>query len=711
MRLPRGGCCGWVGVMQILLPALASLLAVSTMNAQLLSPDPAPRPERKPKDVSVHGDLRMDDFFWLREKTNPKVLAHLKAENAYLEKVLGPGKELRETLYSEMVNRMKEDDVSAPVSLHGWLWYHRTEKGKQHPILCRKAEREGAAEEVVLDVNALADGKEYTLLADYQISARGGRLLYTVDWTGYREYEPYVLELGTKQVIPHQIGKVASITWAGDEDTLYFTTENEAKRADQFWRYRLSTGQRELLYEEKDELFDLAASRSADHQFVFCHSGSKTTSEVRMVPAGDPLGKLAVLVPRRAEIEAHADHREGRFYLVTNREAQNFRILSAADATPDQWTEVLPHDAAVKVEGMVMFRDFMAVLEREGGLPQLRLFDFETGKGQRLTMPEAAYEVTAEDNLDYAAGAFRFRYESMVTPPSVRAVEGRTGKVTVLKNKEVPGYDPAKYRTERLEATASDGTKIPLSVVSRVDLDRGQPQPLHLYAYGSYGISESASFSAARVSLLDRGVVCATAHVRGGGELGEAWREAGKMARKMTTFTDFVSCAAYFMHEKRTSPSQLVISGGSAGGMLVGAVLNLRPDMFQAAILDVPFVDVLNTMLDETLPLTTSEYVEWGNPNVKEEYGWMRAYSPYDNLKPAAYPHVLLNVGLNDSQVPYWEGAKYAARLRDLRTNAKVTLLHCEMGAGHGGASGRYDALKETARDQAFLLMALGLGK
>ncbi len=695
--------------MKLPLLVLAGMLAAAPMNAQFAAGPDAPRPDKKPKDVSVHGDVRVDEYFWLREKENPAVLAHLKAENTHTEAVLGPAQGLREKLYQEMTGRMKEDDSSAPVPLLGWLWYERMEQGKQHPILCRRKDGPGAEEQVVIDVNRLAKGKEYTLLEDYQVSASGVRLVYLMDWTGYREYEPFVLDLATMQRVPQKIGKVSSLTWAADDDTVYFTTENEAKRSDKFWRYHLASGKRELLYEEKDDIFDVAASRSADHRFVFCSSGSKTTSEVRAVAAADPSGKPAVLLPRVTDHEYHAEHRNGRFYLVTNKDAKNFRVVSAPVDRPAEWTEVLPHQPAVKVEGVAMFHDFMAVMERERGLPQIRLYDFATGAARRIILPEATYEVMDDDNPDFTAAEFRFRYESMVTPPSVRVVQGQTGAVRVLKNKEVPGYDPARYRTERVEATAGDGTKIPVSLVYRADLDRARPQPLHLTGYGSYGISESASFSSSRVSLLDRGVIFATAHIRGGGEMGEEWREAGRMQHKMTTFTDFVCCAEFFCQAGWTTPAQLVISGGSAGGMLVGAVLNLRPDLCQAAILDVPFVDVLNTMLDETLPLTTSEYVEWGNPTVKQEYAWMRAYSPYDNLKAAAYPHVLVNVGLNDSQVPYWEGAKYAARLRDLRTGQRVTLLHCDMGAGHGGVSGRYDSLKETARDMAFELSALGL--
>jgi oligopeptidase B len=686
---------------------ILTLLAVPA-SAEFAAHD-APQTAKKPKDVTVHGDPRTDDYFWLREKENPAVIEHLRAENLHTEAVLAPAVELRKRLYSEIVGRMKETDSSAPAAYRGWLWYERMEKGKQHPFFCRRKDEPGAAEQVVLDVNKLAEGKDYTAVEHYQVSASGARLLYSVDWTGYREYEVTVLDLATLKPLPHSPGKVSGITWAGDDDTLYFTTENEAKRSDKAWRFHLSSGKRELMFEEKDELFDLGVYASADDRFVFISSRSKKTAEVRAVPAGQPDAAATLLLPRVTDIDYSAEHRDGRIYFVTNKDAKNFRMVSAPVAQPAEWTEVIPHNPAVKLDTVQMFAGFMALLEREGGLPQVRLYDFATGKSRRLEMPEAAYEVTADTNMDYRAPEFRFAYESMLTPPSVRAVNGLTGEVRTLKNKEVPGYDPAKYKTLRVMAPAADGVRIPLSIVHRTGLDRTKPQPLHLYGYGSYGISEIASFSSATVSLLDRGMIHVTAHIRGGGEMGEEWRDAGRMERKMTTFTDFVSCAEFLVREKWTTPQQLAISGGSAGGMLVGAVLNLRPDLFQAAILDVPFVDVLNTMLDDTLPLTTSEYVEWGNPNLKEQYAWMRAYSPYDNLRAAAYPHVLVNCGLNDSQVPYWEGAKYAAKLRAVRTDKNVTLLHCDLSSGHGGASGRYDSIKEVARNYAFLLNALGL--
>lgn len=694
-------------MMKFLLPLFAALILPA--RAEFATDRPPPKTEQKPKDVTVHGDKRIDEYFWLREKDNPKVLEHLRAENLYTEAVLAPAVKLRGQLYNEMVGRLKETDRSAPAAYKGWLWYERVEKGKQHPIFCRSKEEPGAQERIVLDVNKIAEGREYTEVEQYQVNTSGARLLYTVDWTGYRQYEVFIVDLETMKTIPQKVGKVAGVTWAGDDDTLYFTTENEAKRSDKAWRYHLSSGAREMLYEEKDELFDLSVDLSDDRRFVFLSSNSKKTAEVRAIPADQPKGECKLLLPRVPDIDYKVEHRDGRFYIVTNKDAKNFRIVSAPVAKPDDWTEVQPHRPSVKVDGVTLFQDFMVISEREGGLPQFTLYDFATNKSRRLTMPEPAFEVMPDLNPDYAAREFRYRYESMVTPPSVRAVNGLTGEQRTLKDKEVPTYDRTKYRTERLMAAAADGVKIPLSIVYRADLDRSKPQPLYLYGYGSYGLSEEANFRNSVVSMLDRGLIYAVAHVRGGGEMGEEWRDAGRMAKKMTTFTDFVSCAEFFVKEKWTTPQQLVTSGGSAGGMLMGAVLNLRPELFHAAVLDVPFVDVLNTMLDDTLPLTTGEYVEWGNPKVKEQYQWMRAYSPYDNLKPAAYPDVLVNCGLNDSQVPYWEGAKYAASLRAVRTNKNLTLLHCDMGAGHGGVSGRYDALKEIARTHAFLLTTLGL--
>ena len=668
---------------------------------------------KKPRDVTVHEDKRIDDYFWLREKANPEVVNYLEQENAYTEAVLAPEKKLRAALYKEMVARIKEDDTSAPVPYLGYTYYTRTEKNKQYSIYCRKSDAPGASEEVLLDLNAMIGGHTYIAIGQYRVSDDGARLAYSVDWTGYRQYEVFVMDLATKALVSQQIGKVSSLEWGAGHDILYYGTENDSKRSDKFHRWTLSTARHELLYEDKDELFNLEAERSRDRKFVFCFSGSKLTSEVFALPADSTGPELRSLWGRTENVKYQAEHRDGRFYYLTNRDgAKNYKVVSSPDTAPTELTEVISHNPAVKLSELSMFAGHMVVEERENGLPQLRVYDFSTGKSHRLEMPEAAYEVTADRNWEFNTVDYRFNYQSLVRPPTVYSANLATGVRTLVKQTEVlGGFDANHYKSERLWATARDGTKVPLSIVYRADLDRSRPQPLWLYGYGSYGISMPVSFNSSRVSLLDRGVIYVIAHIRGGGELGEEWREAGRMERKMNTFNDFVDCGQWLVDNHWTTPAQMVTSGGSAGGLLMGAVINQRPDLFHAAIVQVPFVDVLNTMLDATLPLTTEEYIEWGNPNIKEQYRWMRAYSPYDNLKAAAYPNLLVNVSYNDSQVPYWEGTKYLAKIRTLDTGKNATLLHVTMGAGHGGAAGRYDALYDVARNDAFILSALGLSK
>ena len=697
------------------MPRLIALMCALTLSAQafdLTNPKP-PVAAKKPKDVTVHEDKRIDDYFWLREKSSPEVVSYLEQENAYTETVLAPERELRATLYKEMVGRIKEDDASAPVPFHGWLYYTRTEKNRQYPIYCRKSAAPGAAEEILLDLNQMIGTHTYIAVGQYRVSDDGARLAYSIDWTGYRQYEVFVMDLATKTPIPQQIGKVSSLEWGAGHEVLYYGTENDAKRSDKLHRWTLSTGRHELLYEDKDELYNLEVQKSRDGQFIFCHTESKLTTEVFALPAGDTGTALRSLLGRTENVKYFAGHRAGRYYYVTNRDgAKNYKVVSAPVSAPAQLTDLIPHNPAIKIDYFDLFAGFLVVTERENGLPHLRVFDFTTGKSRRLEMPESAYEVAADRNWEFDATEYRFNYQSLVRPPTVYAANLKTGERTLVKQTEVlGGFEPKNYKSERLWATARDGTKVPLSIVYRADLDRTKPQPLWLYGYGSYGVSLPVSFNSGRVSLLDRGLIYVIAHIRGGGELGEEWREAGRMEKKMNTFNDFVDCAQWLVDQGWTTPKQLVTSGGSAGGLLMGAVLNQRPDLFQAAIVAVPFVDVLNTMLDATLPLTTEEYIEWGNPNIKEQYFWMRTYSPYDNLQRAAYPNILVNVSYNDSQVPYWEGTKYLAKLRTLDTGRNATLLHATMGAGHGGAAGRYDALNDTARNFAFFLSALKLAK
>ncbi|SDS58744.1 S9 family peptidase [Opitutus sp. GAS368] len=691
---------------------LMCALTVSVPAFDLVNPKP-PVAAKKPKDVTVHEDKRIDDYFWLREKGQPEVVNYLEQENAYTEAVLAPAKELRAALYKEMVGRIKEDDSSAPVPFRGYAYYTRTEKDRQYPIYCRKGLAAGAAEEILLDLNKMIGTNTYISVGQYHVSDDGTRLAYAVDWTGYRQYEVFVMDLATKALIPQAIGKVASLEWGAGHDVLYYVTENDSKRSDKLHRWTLSTGKHELLYEDKDELFNLDVQKSRDNQFIFCLSESKLTTEVFALPAVSTGTELKSLLGRTENVKYFAEHRAGKFYYVTNRDgAKNYKVAAAPDTAPAQLADIIPHNPAIKVEEFDMFAGHMVVTERENGLPHLRVYDFATGRSKRLEMPDAAYEVGGDRNWEFDTTEYRFNYQSLARPPTVYAANLTTGARTLIKQTEVlGGFAPKNYKSERLWAVARDGTKVPLSIVYRADLDRTKPQPLWLYGYGSYGISLPVSFSSSRVSLLDRGVIYVIAHIRGGGELGEEWREAGRMEKKMNTFNDFVDCAQWLVDRHWTTPKQLVTSGGSAGGLLMGAVLNQRPDLFAAAIVQVPFVDVLNTMLDATLPLTTEEYIEWGNPNIKEQYFWMRAYSPYDNLKKAAYPNLLVNVSYNDSQVPYWEGTKYLAKLRTLDTGHNATLLHATMGAGHGGAAGRYDALNDVARNYAFFLQALGMSK
>lgn len=695
---------------------LLSLLMTATLSAHAsfnLAGPPAPVPAKKPRDVTVHGDRRIDEFFWLREKENPAVIGHLEQENVHTETVLAPTAGLRDGLFREMRARIQEDDTSAPIPYLGWLYYTRTEKDRQYPLHCRRSAAPGSPEEILLDLNQMAEGRDYIAVGHYRVSDDGRRLAYSIDWTGYRQFEVFVMDLATKEPVPQQVGKVSDLEWGAGHDVLYYVTENEAKRSDKVHRWTLSTSRHELLFEEPDELYNVALTRSNDGRWIFATSESKVTTEVLALRAGDHTGALRSLAGRVNDRKYFAEHREGRFYFTTNQDAVNYQVVWADVARPAEWQTLTPHNPAVRVEEAQAFATHLVVTERENGLPHLRIHDFASGQSRRIEFPDEVYEVDADFNWDFHAREFRFRYQSLARPMSVFATNFATGERRLLKETPVlGGFDARDYVAARAWAVARDGVKIPLSVVHRRDLDRSRPQPLWLYGYGSYGISLPVAFSSNRVSLLDRGVIYVIAHVRGGGELGEEWRLAGRMERKMTTFTDFVDCAQWLVDQKWTTPPQLVTSGGSAGGLLMGAVLNLRPDLFAAAKIDVPFVDVLNTMLDATLPLTTEEYVEWGNPNLPSEYAWMRAYSPYDNLRAADYPHVLVNVSYHDSQVPYWEGAKYLARLRQMhRGPARAQLLHSTMGAGHSGVSGRFDALRDVARDYAFFLSALGLAK
>ena len=686
--------------------------AFAQSNVGAAAPQP-PMAEKKTKTTNIHGETLVDDFFWLREKTNPAVIAHLQAENNYAETVMKPTAPLQEKLYTEMLSHIKQTDQNVPYRRGDYFYYSRTVEGKQYPIFCRQKGSTDAPEEIVIDVNELAKGQKFMSLGAFSPSDDGNLLAFSTDNTGYRQYLLQVKDLRTGQLLPERVERVTSVVWATDNKTLFYVTEDATtKRSDKFFRHVLGSDKYDLVYDEKDELFDIGTGRSRDKAVIFLEAFSKTSTEVRYLPADQPNATVKIILPRQPEHEYDVDHRGGMFYIRTNKGAKNFRIVTAPVNDPSEanWKEFVAHRPAVKVEGVSLFADHAVVSEWENGLQQLEVINFKTNKRNRIEFPEPVYSAGLGPNAEYNTHVVRYVYNSLVTPNSTFDYDMNTGKSTLLKQQEVPGgFDRTNYKAERVFATASDGTKIPISMVYRKGVKLDGSAPMLLYGYGSYGISIPPTFSSSRLSLLDRGVIFAIGHIRGGGELGEEWRQAGRMMNKINTFTDFIACAETLIKMKYTSNDRLVIQGGSAGGLLVGAVSNMRPDLFKAVVSQVPFVDVLNTMLDASLPLTTSEYIEWGNPNEKPAYEYMKKYSPYDNIGKKNYPATLVKVSVNDSQVPYWEGAKLVAKMRTMKTDKNPLLLKVNFGAGHGGSSGRYDALRETAFDYAFMLWQMGI--
>ncbi|MDB6036937.1 MAG: oligopeptidase Serine peptidase family, partial [Verrucomicrobiales bacterium] len=640
------------------------------------------------------------------------VIAYLNAENAYMEAILAPTKPLQEKLYQEMLGHLKETDTSAPVRRGEWLYYSRTEQGKNYAIHCRKHGNLHSQEEIILDVNQLAAGHKFFNVGLALPSDDNSLLAFTTDTTGYRQYTLEIKDLRTGKLLPQKFERVDGVVWAPDNKTLFFVTEDEVtKRSDSVHRHVLGTAKTDRIYFEPDELFDVEINRSLDRMFLFIGSESKLSTEFRFLPLEKPTSGLQLVQPRTPDHKYFVGHRRGLLYIRTNDKAKNYRVMTVAVESPAQknWKEYLAHDPSIKIEDLELFSDHDVISERVHGLNRIRIVDLKSNTSHSIELPEPTYLLGTDANPEFATNIVRFHYQSLVTPNSIFDYDINTHERRLVKQTEVLHFDSRQYQSERIFATASDGTKIPCSIVYKKGMKRDGSNPLFLNAYGSYGISMEPYFSYSRLALLDRGMIYVIAHIRGGGEMGEIWRDQGRMKEKMNTFTDFNTCAEYLIREKYTSADRLVIEGGSAGGLLMGAVVNLRPDLFKAVIAKVPFVDVLNTMLDPTLPLTTSEYIEWGNPNIKDEYQYIRAYSPYDNVRAQNYPAMLVRVSLNDSQVPYWEGAKWVAKLRTVKTGSNPLLLKTNMGAGHGGASGRYDALHETAFDYAFFLAQLGM--
>jgi len=672
---------------------------------------PAPVAPTHPHSVTLHGDTRVDAYFWLREKEAAEVTEYLEAENAYAEERMAPTVELQKTLYDEILGRIQETDQSAPYRKGAFEYYHRTEEGKQYRSYCRREPGEAGTEHVLLDMNALAEGRPFLGLGVYEVSPDGRYLAFSLDETGFRDYTLQIKDLRSGAVLSERMEKVKSAAWASDSKTLFYSVDDDTKRPHQILSHQLgATAEDPLIYQEDDERFRVAVWRSRSGQYVFRGAFSHTTSEIAFLSASEPAGAWRVVAERTQDHEYDVAHRGGDFLIRTNDRGRNFRVVRAPveNPAPSSWQELVAHRDGVMLESLDAFEGFFVLLERETGLPYVRVFPFADGESHRVAIDEPVYSLHPGTNEEFSTDVYRFRYESLATPDSVFDYDVRSKARSLVKQIEVLGeYDPSEYQSERLWATAHDGARVPVSVVYKRGTPRDGSAPMLLVGYGSYGYPYPTGFSHARVSLLDRGVTYAIAHIRGGGELGKPWHDQGRMENKMNSFTDFIAVAEHLVANQYTSSRRLAIQGGSAGGLLVGAVINSRPDLFGAVVSLVPFVDVLNTMLDDTLPLTVGEYEEWGNPNDPEVYARIKAYCPYTNIEAHPYPAMLIRTSLNDSQVMYWEPAKYVAKLRALKTDNNPLLFKINMDAGHGGASGRYDYLKETALDYAFILTQL----
>ena len=680
----------------------------------------APKAKTREHVETRHGRNFSDPWFWLREKENPDVTAYLDAENAYTEAMTAPLAPFRETLYREMLGRIVQTDVDPPVRRGRFAYYQRTIEGKQYPLRCRRPvdatgrEIEGSPEEVLLDQNAMAEGKPYLGIGVFTVADDDQRLAYSVDETGFRQYVLRIRDLRTGKDFTDTAERVTSAQWSADANVLYFVTEDAVtKRSNVLWRLELGKPP-VAVYEEKDELFRLGLRRSKDKSRLFLSSRSTDTHEIFAMAAAEPHGEFRSVLGRRKGTKYTVEHRDGAYYVRTNDRAKNYRVLvvPATDPGGAEPEELVPHRPDALLDDFEVYATHAVATVKSAGLTQFHVHDFAAGTWRELRFPEAAYAASGMETPEFASTSFRLRYESMVTPPGIYDCDFASLERTLRKEEKCLGYDASGYVTERLWATARDGVKVPISLVRKATVKRHGGAPLWLYGYGSYGIGEAAEFSSANVSLLDRGVVYAIAHVRGGDEMGESWHDDGMLMKKMNTFTDFIDCAEFLAREGWAAPKGIAIEGGSAGGLLMGAVANLRPDLFTAVHLAVPFVDVMNTMLDASLPLTVGEYLEWGNPNERAAFDYMLSYSPYDNIERKAYPAMLVTTSFNDSQVMYWEPAKYVAKMRAMRTDANDLHFRCKMQpAGHGGASGRYDRLKDRAFEFAWMLAKLGIDR
>lgn len=675
-----------------------------------------PVAEKIKKELVSNGDTRIDYYYWLNQREDPKVTEYLKAENAYTEATLNDVKELREELFKEITARIKQTDESVPYKLRGYYYYYRYETGKEYPIHCRKKGSLNAQEEIILDVNELAKGYDFCDVANMEVSPDNRLLAYAIDTVSRRMYTIRIKDLTTGKTYQDAIpNTTSSIAWANDNKTIFYTIKNpETLRHEKVMKHILGSAvvTDKLIFHETDETFYTDVLKTKSEQYVMIASTSTVSSEYRYLDANHPDGEFKVVQPRQRDHEYSVEHFGDHFYILTNNEAKNFRLMQTpvTKTTIENWKEVVPHRADVLLDGMEIFKDYLVLQERKNATCQINIIRWTNNGEHYISFEEEVFTAQTGFNPDFDSDVLRFNYSSLTTPSSVYDYNMVNRERKLMKRQEVVGdFNPDRYESKRLFAVASDGTKIPVSLVYKKGIRLDGNNPLLLYGYGSYGISMDPTFRSERLSLLDRGFVYAIAHIRGGQELGRAWYEDGKLLKKKNTFTDFIACGEMLIKEKYTSPQKLFAMGGSAGGLLTGAVANMRPDLFKGIIAAVPFVDVVTTMLDESIPLTTGEYDEWGNPGQKEYYDYMKSYSPYDNVKAQAYPNMLVLTGLYDSQVQYWEPAKWVARLRTEKTDQNLLLLHTNMETGHGGASGRFEKYKETALIYAFMLKVLGM--
>lgn len=696
---------------------IITLIACNTKDKKLdkINATP-PTAEKIRKEMTIHGDTRIDDYYWLNERENPKVIAYLTAENQYLDTMLSPVKELRERLYEEMKGRIKEKDESVPYFENGYLYYTRYEQGKEYPVYCRKKGGKDAPEEIILNVNVLAAGHEYYNATGLNVSPDNKLLAYGVDTVSRRKYTIYIKNLETGELLPDTIPETTGgSTWANDNKTLFYTRKNATTlRSERIEKHVLGTATDKEVFFEKDETYNTYVYKTKSKRYIVIGSGSTLSSEYRVLDADHPDGAFRIFHTREKDLLYDIDHRDDKFLIVTNYEAKNFRLMECPldKTSKDHWKEVVPHRTDVLLQGLDVFRDYLVLSERKNGLTQIRVMNTTTKEEHYLDFGEPAYAAFSSINPEMDTKVLRYSYTSLTTPASTYDYNMETKQKELLKQQEViGGYDPKDYVTERLFAKAKDGTQVPISIVYKKGFEKDGKHPLLLYGYGSYGNSIEAAFNSNRISLLNRGFAYAIAHIRGGQEMGRYWYEDGKMFKKKNTFTDFIDCAEYLIQQKFTSKEHLYAMGGSAGGLLMGAVVNMRPDLWHGVVAAVPFVDVVTTMLDESIPLTTGEFDEWGNPKNKDSYEYMKSYSPYDNVEKKAYPNMLVTTGLHDSQVQYFEPAKWVARLRELKTDDNLLLMETNMEAGHGGASGRFKALKDVALQYGFLLYLEGVDK